>query len=85
MRAHAHSHCCLRVRSTAAFNPDMSWVLVNWVDEDRISVVPAAWVLEPVPIPSDSFPFEGLCYWRNKKNPLDIVLLAISGTYIIKS
>ena len=60
----------------------MAWVLVQWVEENTLSVVPSAWVIDPTPLPSvDGFPTKGTCYWRKKTNVLDTVLLAVSGIY----
>ena len=34
---------------------------VKWIQEDRVSVIPCAWVVEPSPIPETGFPVEGRC------------------------
>ena len=49
----------------------MSWVLVKWIQEDRVSIIPCAWVVEPIPIPETGFPVEGRCYWRKKTSIFD--------------
>ena len=44
----------------------MSWALVKWIEEDRISVIPSTWLIEPSPLPDAGFPrlFERLCSVR---------------------
>ena len=39
---------------------------VKWIQEDRVCVIPCAWVVEPSPIPETGFPVEGRCYLRKK-------------------
>ena len=33
----------------------MSWALVKWIEEDRVSVIPSTWVTEPRPLPDAGF------------------------------
>ena len=42
----------------------MSWALVKWIEEDRVSVIPSTWVTEPRPLPDAGFPVKGKSYWR---------------------
>ena len=35
---------------------------VKWIQEDRVSVIPCTWVVEPSPIPETGFPVEGRCF-----------------------
>ena len=44
----------------------MSWALVKWIEEDRISVIPSTRVIERSPLPDAGFPrlFERLCSAR---------------------
>ncbi len=57
----------------------MAFVLVRWTKEDRMSVIPVAWVVNPSPVPAH-FPVKGMAYWRKKTHVLEAILLAVSGT-----
>ena len=45
---------------------------VKWIQEDRVSVIPCAWVVEPSPIPG--FPAEGRCCLRKKTSIFDTLV-----------
>ena len=45
----------------------MAWALVKWIEEDRISVIPSSWIVEPSSLPEQhDFPVAGSCYWKKK-------------------
>lgn len=56
----------------------MAWVLVKWIEEDSVSVIPSSWVISPTPLP-DELPVEGVCFWKKKTNILAAVVMAVSG------
>lgn len=56
----------------------MAYALVQWKDDQRISVIPAKWILSPSVIPED-LPVEGECYWKRKGSRYRTEILAISG------
>jgi len=56
----------------------MSFVLVKWMDDGRISVVPSAWALHPKPLP-ENLPVEGTCRWKKKSSRYDVTFIAQSG------
>ena len=56
---------------------------VKWIQEDRVSVIPCAWVVEPSPIPETGFPVEGRCYLRKKTSIFDtLVCFRLAYMYI---
>lgn len=59
----------------------MAWVLVKWLEEDALGVIPSAWVVEPAsPIPTDAdLPVKGICYWKRKSSKWEALILASSG------
>ena len=60
---------------------------VKWIQEDRVSVIPCAWVVEPSPIPETGFPVEGRCYLRKKTSIFDTLVcfrLAYMYSYIAR-
>ena len=57
----------------------MSWALVKWIEEDRVSVIPSTWVTEPHPLPDAGFPVKGKSFWRKKTNIFETFLLNTSG------
>ena len=42
---------------------DMTFTLVKWLADKRLSIIPASWIIELVTLPS-KFPVEGICYWK---------------------
>ena len=54
----------------------MSWALVKWIEEDRVSEIPSTWVTEPRPLPDAGFPVKGKSFWRKKT---ETFLLNTSG------
>ena len=60
----------------------MVFVLVRWLKEDRVSVIPSSWAVQPNPIPAQSeLPVKGLCFWRKKGNKYDTMILKVSGIF----
>ena len=55
----------------------VAWALIKWIEEDRFSVIPSGWVVNPTPLLVESFVVKG-CYW--KKKPVHFTAIA-SGTY----
>ena len=56
----------------------MAFVLVQWMKDNRTSVIPSAWVVKPNPLPT-TFPVQGVCYWRRKASCWETNILASSG------
>ena len=59
----------------------MAFALVRWTDEDRVSVIPSAWVLQPATIDESDLPTPGVCFWKKRTSRHDTTILAVSGTY----
>ena len=56
----------------------VSWILVEWTDEDECSVIPSSWVKTPNKLPL-VFPVKNaVCRWKDNKK-YDASLLAVSG------
>lgn len=68
---------CTR-RSCTFMVAEMAWVLVLWKEEDKHSVIPSDWVVEPNPVPT-VLPVDGRCYWRKKTAAWDTRIIASSG------
>ena len=49
----------------------MVYVLVRWIDEDRVSVIPVGWVLQPATIDESDLPTQGVCYWKKRTSKHD--------------
>ncbi len=60
----------------------MAFVLVKWVKEDSLSIISAAWVLQPSTI--GDLPVDAMCYWKKRSNKLDAIILARSGMCFVK-
>ena len=56
----------------------MSYALVKWIEEDRVSVIPTSWITKPA-LPIKKFPSAGACYWRKKSSVYDTLIFDISG------
>ena len=41
---------------------------MKWIEEDRISVIPSTWVIQPSPLPDAGFPIKGKYFFRKKTN-----------------
>ena len=61
----------------------MAYALVRWIDEDRVSVIPVGWVLQPATIDESDLPTQGVSYWKKQTSKHDTVILAISGMCIL--
>lgn len=57
----------------------MAFALVRWIEEDRVSVVPVGWVLQPATIDASDLPTQGVCYWKKRSSKHDTVILTVSG------
>jgi chromosome segregation ATPase len=55
-----------------------SWILVKWIDEDRLGVIPCSWVVEPTLIVKDDLPKKGVCFWKKKSATFDPGILNTS-------
>ena len=57
----------------------MAFSLVSWTDENRLSIIPSSWVVEPPAVESEALPISGKAYWKKKSNVLDVEILAVAG------
>ena len=57
----------------------MAFVLVKWLADERMSIIPAKWVIQPTPIVADTLPVDGECYWKKRTCCWEARILAISG------
>ena len=57
----------------------MAWALVKWLEEDRLGIISAEWVLQPTTIAKSKLPIEGVCYWKKKSSRWNTLILAVSG------
>jgi hypothetical protein len=60
-----------------------SWILVKWIDEDRLGVIPCSWVVEPTLIVKDDLPKKGVCFWKKKSATFDPGILNTSGKAVM--
>ena len=42
----------------------MAYVLVKWLEEDRISIIPSSWVLQ---VTANELPAKGVCFWKKNR------------------
>jgi len=56
----------------------MAHVLVEWLRDGWVSVIPSSWVLSPHPLP-DTLPVTGVSYWKKRSDRWDTIILAKSG------
>ena len=59
------------------------YALVNWKEEDKSSVIPAKWILEPEVSPATEVPFDGICRWTSAKARYPATILELSGMYLL--
>ena len=61
----------------------MAWTLVKWIDENRHSVIPSSWIVEPtmLELETSDFPVAGSCYWKKKTSVYDTQILQLSGEF----
>ena len=57
----------------------MAFAMVKWIEEDRLSVIPSGWVLQPTPIVANDLPIEGVCYWKKKSSRHNTLIIEVSG------
>lgn len=62
----------------------MKWALVKWIQEDRVSVIPTAWIVTPEDLEEKKIdePIAGTCFWKKKTNVYQTLILRISGNNI---
>lgn len=71
--------CSSELRRTREKSCAMAWVLVKWLEENRLGAIPSSWVLEPSPIPETGLPMKGVCFWKRKSSKWDTLILAVAG------
>ena len=60
------------------------WALVKWEEDGRFTVVPAAWVIEPRPLPMQKdLPVSGLCRWTKRSAQYKVVVMDLSGKQVL--
>ena len=58
------------------------FALVHWKDEDRNSVIPAKWILEPEGVSAATrVQIYGVCRWTSAKARYSATILELSGMY----
>jgi len=64
-------------RRTAYVAVTLAFILVEYLHDNRVSVIPTSWVISPKPLLS-TLPVTGVCYWKRKSNRCDVNYLATS-------
>ena len=70
LKARTYFSCICKVHT-------MAFALVSWIKENKQSIIPSSWVVQPESL--GELPIVGKAYWKKRTNVLEAEILAVAG------